>query len=104
MTARGLLSTILLCLVAPLPAAFGQASVRGHVRSTSGQPIQGASVLVVGQRIGAIADSAGSYRIPGISAGSVIIRARFFGYADRDRTLTVSNGDSAVVDFELPDS
>jgi hypothetical protein len=96
--------TQLLGIVAPLTALHSQASVRGHVRSTVGAPLAGATVLVVGQRIGAIADSGGAYRISGIVAGQVTVRARFFGYADRDRTLTLADGDSAVADFELPDS
>src|SRR5436190_15416745 len=88
-----------------MQAAAAQATVRGHVRNArTNEPVAGATVLVVGSRIGAIADSAGAYEIAGVAAGGVRIRARFIGYADADQSITLAPGETRVVDFRLPES
>jgi len=82
--------------------AFGQATVRGHVRNArTGGPVAGATVLIVGARTGAIADSGGAYEITGVTAGQIRVRARFIGFADADQVLAVQDGETRVVDFRL---
>jgi hypothetical protein len=89
-----------------LPALLGaQATVRGHVRNArTSEGVAGATVLVVGTRTGAIADSAGAYQITGVAAGTVRIRARFIGYTDAELEVTLADGESRVVDLKLPES
>ena len=89
-------------LGATLPA---QGTVRGHVRSArTGEGIAGASVLIVGTRTGAVADSAGAYQITDVPAGSIRIRARFIGYADAELPASIDSGATRIVDFRLDES
>ena len=56
--------------------AQGTGTIRGHVHSRTGEPILGATVVVVGTRLGAMADSTGLYVIASVPEGSVRLRAR----------------------------
>jgi hypothetical protein len=94
---------LLLCGAAQ--AAAAQASVRGQVRSTrTNEPVPGATVLVVGTGLGAVADARGFYEISGITPGQVRVRARFIGYEDRDEVITLVDGETRFLDFRLTES
>src|SRR5262245_1109055 len=85
--------------------AGAQATVRGHVRSArTNEPVAGASVFVVGTRVGAIADSSGAHVISGIPAGVVTLRARFIGYADSEQPVTLADGQTGMVEFRLAEA
>jgi hypothetical protein len=97
------LLALLLCGAAE--AAAAQASVRGQVRSArTNEPVPGATVLVVGTGLGAVADTRGHYDISGITAGQVRVRARFIGYADREELITLVDGETRFLDFRLTES
>jgi hypothetical protein len=88
-----------------MEAAAAQGTVRGKVRNArTNEPVAGATVLVVGSRIGAIADSGGAYQIPGIPAGEVRIRARFIGFADAEQSIVLSEGETRTLDFRLTEA
>jgi hypothetical protein len=79
--------------------------VFGRVRDAStGKPIPGVTILVVGTQLGAIADDSGRYFIEGLAAGDVRVRARFTGYEDREHAVTLHEGESRRVDFSLEQS
>ncbi|HEY8851047.1 MAG TPA: carboxypeptidase-like regulatory domain-containing protein, partial [Gemmatimonadaceae bacterium] len=78
------------------------ASVTGTVLdAATHQPVPGAQITVVGTTIGAVTDAEGHYRMEGVPAGAVTIRARRIGYTSSDRTVTLRDGESAAVDFSL---
>src|SRR5688572_24098779 len=82
-----------------------QGTVRGHVRSIrTGEGIAGATVLIVGTRTGAIADSAGAYVVTGVTAGDIRVRARFIGYTDTEQAVTVRDGETSTVEFRLTEA
>ncbi len=87
----------------PAPVAHVAAgTVMGTVTdSTTGEPLQGASVSLVGTRIGALADAQGRYRFTA-PPGRYVIRARLLGYAVRMDSLDVADGRTVVHDFALP--
>lgn len=64
----------------------------------------GATVLVVGTRTGAVADSVGFYEITGIPVGTSRLRARFIGFADAEQVVTIAGSESRTIDFRLTES
>lgn len=103
-----LLPAALLLFATPLGAQQGVpgATLRGTVTGEAGSPIAGAQVIVVGApsgtRRGVIALGDGSYRVPGLGAGTYRVEVRAIGYALADRAeLTLAAGEERVVDFRL---
>src|ERR1700716_287096 len=81
------------------PAA---ATVTGTViDADTHQPVPGAQISVIGRTSARVTAAEAHYRLDGIPAGSVTIRARRIGYGSSDRAVTLRDGESAVVDFSL---
>jgi TonB-linked SusC/RagA family outer membrane protein len=79
-----------------------QGTITGQVRESSTlQPLVGAQVSIPGTEIGAFTDEQGRYRFEDVPAGSVTIRAQMIGYSPRERTVTVGDGETVTVDFDL---
>ena len=89
-----------LLLLAPLTAR-AQGVLRGTVREKQGAPIRGASVAIPGTTLATRTDLDGRYRIAAVPAGTVRVHAAAIGFALVDTTVTLTGGDSAIVDFTL---
>ena len=105
-TAWHLLPLMTLLLAGPAAAQGARTTVSGQVTDSSAQqPLNGAEVTVVGQGgatlRGARTDAAGRYVIPNVPAGDQIVRVRFVGYAPKERSLTIREGESVTLDFAL---
>ena len=102
--AIGLATPVTALANTPLPprtAGFA-ASVSGTVTDVNTrQPIAGAQITVVGGTAGAMTDAQGRYRIAGVPAGAVTLRARRIGFGSVDRPVTLADGETATVDFAL---
>jgi TonB-linked SusC/RagA family outer membrane protein len=86
----------------PPRTLLAAATVTGTVvDADTHQPVAGAQITVVGTTIGAVTDGDGHYRLDGIPAGAVTIRARRIGYGSSDRTVKLGDGENATVDFSL---
>lgn len=100
----GTLWIALLLLVTATPAS-GQSrgKIAGTVTdATTGSPLPGVNVVVVGTTIGAATDASGDYFVANLQVGTYDVRATFLGYD----TLTVSGVEvrpnaTAEVDFAL---
>ena len=96
-----------LLAAAPAVAQGTRTAISGQITdSTSQQPLAGAEVVVVGTggavpTRGARADAAGRYTIAGLTAGDVTLRVRFVGFAPKERTVSVRDGETATADFAL---
>jgi TonB-dependent starch-binding outer membrane protein SusC len=71
------------------------------VDSVSSRPLANAQVAVVGTQLGALTNDAGRFTITGVPAGTHTVRTILIGYAPQTRTVTVVDGQSAAVDFQL---
>ncbi|MGH7720673.1 MAG: SusC/RagA family TonB-linked outer membrane protein [Gemmatimonadaceae bacterium] len=99
---RMLAVAVALAGVAGRLAAQETGSVGGRVvDAATQQPILDASVFVVGTQRGAVTGSDGQYRIAGVPAGPVQLRARRIGYETVTQPVTVVAGQDATVDFAL---
>ncbi len=63
------------------------------------QPVSGASVLVVGTRLGVQSGVDGRFRIGGVSTGGQVVMVRRLGYATQRRSVTLTG--PQVMNFEL---
>lgn len=68
------------------------------------RPLPNAQVLIVGTRLGAMADAQGHYRITNVRPGAVSISARLIGYAQATKSDTVAAGATDTVNFALAQS
>ena len=87
-------------------ALFGRGSVTGTVRSLGGQPVPGATVVVISQTDtqsggSAMTDTEGRYRIDGIVVGPVSVRAVKGASLGRSSGRIDRAGSAAVVDLTL---
>lgn len=77
-------------------------TVRGSVTSAeTGEPIAGATILVIGSARGSLTNPDGRYEI-NLPAGTYTIRARSIGHQSVEDRVTVVVGESVTVDFSLP--
>src|SRR4051812_28862573 len=82
-----------------------QATIRGQVRNgRTNEPVSGATVIIVGTRLGTVADTSGRYDIGGIAVGWARVRARFIGYEDREELIILNDGETRTLDFRLTES
>jgi TonB-linked SusC/RagA family outer membrane protein len=93
-----------LALTLPQDSAQAQATgvVRGTVTDSATQrPIPSAQVIILGSSRGAITSDAGTYAIRGVPAGRITVRVSRLGFNQDTRTISVANGEEAVVNFTL---
>ncbi|MDB4898680.1 MAG: TonB-dependent outer membrane protein SusC/RagA, partial [Gemmatimonadetes bacterium] len=84
------------------PAPIRIVTVTGTVTDESShQPVVTAQVTVVGTSIGTVTDAQGRYRLVGVPAGDVRLRAKRIGYGSADKTITLRDGEPATVNFTL---
>lgn len=83
-------------------AAQGTGTVTGQVlNADTGQPLGEAQMVVVGTNIGVLTNDAGRYLINRVPEGTQEIRAVLLGFAQQTQTISVTAGESAVLDFSL---
>jgi TonB-linked SusC/RagA family outer membrane protein len=85
-----------------LPAAAQTGHVNGRVvDAASGQPLEGAQVMVVGTTVRARTGRDGLYNLPSAPIGSQQIRVSIIGFSMQTATLVVQAGITSTVDFSL---
>ena len=95
------LSIALLLLLPRLSLAQDVGTITGSVTSTAGRPVPGAYVTVVGTNRGAQVGADGRFTFSRVPAGTHDIRARFVGYAEATRRVTVIAGSGIMIDIVL---
>ena len=91
---------------AALLGAPVQAQETGAVRGTvtlveNGGPVHGAVILVIGSGALGLTDEQGAFEIPGVPAGSYEVLAQREHLTAVRQAITVSPGETALVDFAL---
>ena len=99
-----------LAVVAVLSLVAGTAAVAAAQRGTiagqvtdqsSGQPLVGARVTVVGTSLVTASRAEGRYVIPNVPPGQVTVRATFIGYAAGSQSVTVAPDEAVTADVAL---
>jgi TonB-linked SusC/RagA family outer membrane protein len=83
-------------------AAWAQGTVTGRVtvQGTS-EALADARVLALGTNAAAISGPDGRYTMRGVRAGTIEVQVLRVGYQPLKKTVTVTNGGTATVDFEV---
>lgn len=89
---------ILWCLLCLLSIVYvqAQASFEGSIFNAAGQPLQGASVLVVETNLGTATDENGIFKIGGIPKGNHKIVVTYVGYEAQIFDYQLSDGETKV--------
>ena len=83
-------------------AAFAQTgSVTGTVLDETKQPLIGAAVSIDGTTIGASTDVNGKFTLSGLQAGKYAITAKYIGYVDVKKSVTITSGQTLTVNFQM---
>lgn len=104
-TARAFLrSTILLLAIAavPLTGSAQQSSITGHVTAVgTNEPLSDARVLLTGTSTAATTNSQGAYTLHNVPSGAVTVQVLHVGYQSMKKSVTVTAGTDATLDFSL---
>jgi iron complex outermembrane receptor protein len=73
-------------------------TLKGTVKSASGEGLASARVVILNSAKGAITDNNGSFSIENAPQGKQTLSVSFIGYATQTRTITVS-ANGATIDF-----
>jgi len=92
-----------LLVSATLNAQAGTISGQVVTERTS-NPLANVQVAVVGTTLGALSDSEGRFTIAGVESGEHEVRAQRIGYRAVTRTVSVTEGETATVDFTLAET
>ena len=92
--------SVLVCLLGA-SGAWGQSSIIGTVTDAgTGEPLPGASVVLMGTTVGASTEASGRYELHGVPPGTYTLAVFFVGYNEISRVVTV-RGTRQQVDFAI---
>ena len=94
----------LLALAGPgaVTAQTPTGAIEGTVTdATSGQPLNDASVTLLGTNFSTLTNTAGRYSVANVPAGEHTVKVVIIGYATQERQVTVTAGQKTVADFAL---
>ena len=87
---------------APLGAQVGTGVIEGRItEAASGRPLDNAQVSIAGTNLGGATNETGAYRITGVPARQVEVRARRIGYGPASQSVLVVAGQTVRADFQL---
>ena len=81
--------------------AAAQGTLKGKATDENGEPLIGATVLLVGSNRGSATDFDGNYTLENVPVGEQQIRASYTGYSDVTQTVTIKDGETTTLDFTL---
>jgi len=90
------LSLVIMLVLGALGFAHAQRTITGKVTDTKGEPLIGASVLVLKTTVGTVTDLDGSYSIA-LPAGSNVLSVSYTGFSTKE----IEVGNQSVINVEL---
>ncbi|MEQ8330200.1 MAG: SusC/RagA family TonB-linked outer membrane protein [Longimicrobiales bacterium] len=98
----GVCALLLAWAAMPAAADAQTGSITGTVvAATTGQPINGAQVTLVGTSMGSLTNAAGRFLITRVPAGTRTVQVVYVGYASGSQEVSVTADQVAVADFRL---
>lgn len=91
---------MLVVFLAPGSLLAQAGRITGTVTGSSGGPLSGAQVIIVGSTLGAQTDGQGRFTIAGVQPGTHRVQAEHVGYATQEKSVTLTTG-QATADFIL---
>lgn len=91
-----------LLLFVPLSAHAQVGSLSGRVTDArTGEPLPGATVLILSTEQGTVTDAEGRYVIANVPSGNVEVRFTFVGFRSQTRTAAIPAGANATLNVQL---
>lgn len=84
-------------------AAILSGGINGRILNATGEPVSGASVELLGTTYGTAADAEGRFTFPDLPAGNYRVQVSAVGFTSQVRTVTVTDGKTAELSFNLDD-
>src|SRR3954464_146539 len=94
-------ATYVAVAAAPVLGAQSPASVVGRVTAETGLGLMGADIAVAGTQLRATTDDRGEFRLPGVPAGTIEVRARRLGFRPAAGKITVPASGTESVSIKL---
>ncbi len=80
----------------------GNAVISGFVTdATTGEPLIGTNIAIMGTSLGTISDLNGAFFIPNIPVGSQTVAFRYIGYGTVNETLQLNDGETRELNVQL---
>ena len=96
----GMMSSLVLATTTASAAhAQSTGTVRGRVVEEGAIPVPGATITIVGTRLGGVSDNDGRYVIREVPAGAQSLRFTRIGLTPQTKDATVTAGQETIVDF-----
>jgi len=100
--ARMLAVLVVAGALVPVSAQAQTGNVTGSVvAATTGQPINGVQVSIVGTTQGGLSNANGRFLVTNVTAGTVTVRVNYVGYGTQTQEVTVTSGGTASAEFRL---
>ncbi len=80
---------------------FAQGVLKGKVIDSQNLSLPGANVILQGTSIGSVTNQNGEFTIVNLNAGSYEVVITYLGYASLTQNVTVSDGETTLVNFRL---
>jgi len=81
---------------------LASSSISGRVKDAgTGEPLFGASIVLVGTSIGVATDIDGEYKFQNVKPGNYVIHVSYIGYQAQDYEVTIKDGVNVKHDFKL---
>lgn len=98
----GLCCSVLLFFLPLTAHAQETGQVTGMVtNAATGDPLEGAQVVVRGTEIGGLTGSDGQYSLRGVPTGDQTVSVRLIGYTQAQRSVSVQAGQTVTLNFRL---
>jgi TonB-linked SusC/RagA family outer membrane protein len=93
---------VLLVVLAPVAARAQETTVTGRVTAAgSNEPLGDARVMVLGSSLAAVTNPEGRYTLRNAPTGTLEIRVLRVGFNEQKKTVTVTRGAQATLDFTM---
>jgi len=94
-------SVALMAILMIAGQAYAQGTVKGTAKDENGEPLIGATIMLMGTSRGTATDFDGNFMLENVPAGEQQIRASYTGYDDLTQTATVVDGQEVQLNFVL---
>lgn len=81
---------------------FSQGGVKGTVKSrTDDKVLTGATITLLGTKLGAITDAKGNFEIKDVAAGNYVLRASYVGFEPEEINIVIKDKQIAIINISL---
>jgi len=86
---------------APVSAQQTGTVIGTVIGAVEGRPLASAQVMIAGTGIGTLSNNSGRFELRDVPTGEQVVQVQLLGYAQVERSVTVSAGDNVTVNIEL---